>query len=233
MFYLGSVWCAGIERFSGDPQADWQGLAASLRGALGWGLSGGPVYTSDVGGFYRDSRDPVLYVRWLQLCVFSAHLRLHGVGRREPWSYGSQAEAAAMKALELRYRLLPYLKHTVAQASSTALPVQRAMVLAFPDEPQSWGFEHQFMCGDSLLVMPCLNPEGSVEYYLPEGEWFRFPDQSPREGGRCYRETVGLDEIAVFARRGARIPLGPDKEWIGSTVAANGDTWQAGDPAHV
>ena len=43
--------------------------------------------------------------------MFSAHMRPHGIGPREPWSYGPQAEAAA-----------------------TGLPVQRPMALAFPHD---------------------------------------------------------------------------------------------------
>ena len=84
---------AGSQRYpsqwGGDPQADWGGLAASIRGGLSWGMTGAPFYATDVGGFYGDQRDPVLYVRWAQASVFSAHMRLHGIGAREPWSYGA------------------------------------------------------------------------------------------------------------------------------------------------
>ena len=117
-------------QWGGDPQADWGGLAASIRGGLSWGLTGAPFYATDVGGFYGDRRDPLLYVRWAQASVFSAHMRLHGIGAREPWSYGPEAERAAMAALELRYRLLPYLWRTVEEASATGLPVQRATLPA-------------------------------------------------------------------------------------------------------
>ncbi|HBS34230.1 MAG TPA: alpha-xylosidase, partial [Parvularcula sp.] len=69
----------GCQRFpsqwGGDPQADFEGLAASLRGGLSWGMTGAPFYATDVGGFYGDTRDPVLYVRWAQAAVFSAHMR--------------------------------------------------------------------------------------------------------------------------------------------------------------
>src|SRR6202044_841964 len=111
---------AGSQRhpvqWGGDPQADWEGLAASIRGGLSWGLSGGPYHASDIGGFYKDRRDPELYVRWTQAALFFSHLRFHGVGAREPWTYGVDAEAAVMKALRLRYQLLPYLWEQVRMA---------------------------------------------------------------------------------------------------------------------
>jgi alpha-D-xyloside xylohydrolase len=224
---------AGSQRYpsqwGGDPQADWGGLAASIRGGLSWGLTGAPFYATDVGGFYGDRRDPRLYVRWAQASVFSAHMRLHGIGAREPWSYGPEAERAAMAALELRYRLLPYLWRTVEEASATGLPVQRAMALACPDEPEAWAFDHQFFCGEDLLVAPCLDPAGRVRVYVPEGEWRRFPDGATVEGGRTHDLVLALDELAVFARRGAEIPLGPAVRHTGELGGqpAVVETWRA------
>ncbi|WP_281301363.1 MULTISPECIES: TIM-barrel domain-containing protein [unclassified Iodidimonas] len=220
-----SAW-AGSQRYpahwGGDPQADFEGLAASLRGGQSWGLSGGPFYATDVGGFYGDQRDRVLYTRWAQAAVFAAHMRLHGIGPREPWSYGEAAEGAVMDALRLRYRLLPYLWQAMETAHESGLPVQRAMVLGFPDDRAAWGFDTQFLCGPDLLVAPCLDPHGHVDVYLPHGDWARLPipalirgeATAPAAGeafmgGLCHRLHLALDEIAVFARKGAQIPLGP------------------------
>ncbi|MDX2145501.1 MAG: alpha-xylosidase [Rhodospirillaceae bacterium] len=205
-----ATWSGGQRypsQWGGDPQADWEGLAASLRGALSWGMTGAPYFATDVGGFYGDTRDAALYVRWAQASVFSAHMRLHGIGAREPWSYGPEAEAAAMAALRLRYRVIPYLRTAMEQSAATGLPVQRAMVLAFPQDRAAWAFENQFMCGDDVLVAPCLNAEGAVEVYLPTGRWRRFPTGETFEGGRVYRLVLTLAEMAVFVRDGRRIPL--------------------------
>jgi alpha-D-xyloside xylohydrolase len=153
-------------------------------------------------------------------------MRLHGIGPREPWSYGAEAERVAMAALELRYRLLPYLRDAVAQSARTGLPVQRPMVLAFPDDPASWAFEDQFLCGDALLVAPCLNAEGRVRVYLPAGEWRRFPGREAFAGGRVHELTVPLDEIAVFARTGTRIPLGGPAQPLRGRIEST-DSWIA------
>jgi alpha-D-xyloside xylohydrolase len=208
-------------QWGGDPQADWGGLAGNLRSGISWGLTGAPYYATDVGGFYGDQRDPILYVRWLQAAVFSAHLRLHGIGPREPWSYGPEAEAAAMAALELRYQLLPYLQQAVDRAAATGLPVQRAMVLAYPEDPAAWSFEDQFQFGDDLLVAPCLNAAGSVQVYLPAGDWLRFPTREPFAGGRTHRLELGLSELAVFAKQGARISLGGTPRALTERVATD------------
>lgn len=210
-----SSW-TGCQRYpsqwGGDPQADWAGMAASFRGGLSWGMSGAPFYATDVGGFFKDFRNAELYVRWLQAAVFSAHIRLHGIGERTPWSYGGEAAEAATQALRLRYQLLPYIHKTVHQACETGLPVQRAMVLAFPEDIVAWSFEDQFMFGDDMLVVPCFEPGGEIEFYLPEGKWLMFPSQRPLEGGRVHRMQMPLNEIAVFVKEGTSIPMGADVE---------------------
>ena len=208
-----SAW-TGSQRFpaqwGGDPQADWQGLAASIRGSLAWGMSGGPFFATDIGGFYKDTRDAELYVRWAQASVFSAHMRLHGIGPREPWSYTEQASDAVFAALKLRYQLIPYLQTCAEQAQQTGLPIQRAMVLAFPDDVLAHSFDQQFMCGEKLLVVPCVVPNGKVKFYLPQGNWIRFPDKQVYEGGKYYEHTLALEEMAVFVREGDSLMLGPE-----------------------
>jgi alpha-D-xyloside xylohydrolase len=208
-----SAW-TGSQRFpsqwGGDPQADWGGLIGSIRGALSWGMSGAPYFATDVGGFYKDTRDAELFIRWSQAAVFSAHMRLHGIGQREPWSYGKEAEEAVNKALKLRYQLMPYIYQTMQQAALTGLPLMRAMPLAFPNQRLAYSFELQFMFGDSLLVAPCVNSHGTVEVYLPEGEWLRFPDRQEYCGHQVIKLQLKLDEIAVFAIKGHSIPIGLD-----------------------
>lgn len=202
-------------QWGGDPQADWEGMIANIRGGLSWGLTGGPYYATDVGGFYKDRRDDALFVRWCQAAVFSAHMRLHGIGPREPWSYSPEAAVAATAALTLRYRLLPYLHAAMQESSANGLPVQRAMVLAFPHDRASWSFESQFMFGPDLLVAPCFRPDGGVEVYLPPGDWRRFPTGELYEGGRVHTLSLALDEMAVFAPAGRTIPLAPPVAHIG------------------
>ena len=199
-------------QWGGDPQADWGGLAASIRGALSWGMSGSPYFATDVGGFYKDTRDAELFVRWNQAAVFSAHMRLHGIGQREPWSYGTDAEEAANQALRLRYRLLPYIQSLMVQASETGLPLMRAMALAFPQDRASWAFEEQFMFGEDMLVVPCLEPGGQVEFYLPDGDWRCFFSGKGYQGGKVYLQQNRLAQMTVLIKAGAKIPLGPDVE---------------------
>jgi alpha-D-xyloside xylohydrolase len=203
---------AGCQRFpahwGGDPQADWEALAASIRGALSWGVSGGACYATDVGGFLG-TPDPELYVRWAQAAVFASHMRFHGTSPREPWVFGDRIEAIIRDWLELRYRLIPYLERCLEDAESTGIPVMRAMPLVFPDQPELWTFDTQYMLGPSLLVAPILRPDGRVRLHLPGGQWRDLLTGDRFEGGRSLELTYALDRFPVFAREGAEIPWGP------------------------
>ncbi|MFC1878697.1 glycoside hydrolase family 31 protein [Chloroflexota bacterium] len=204
---------AGSQRcpmqWGGDPQCDWEGLAASIRGGLSYGMSGGPYYSHDIGGFAVGDPPPDLYIRWAQAGVMMSHTRFHGAGHREPWIYGEEAEAIIKKWLAWRYRLIPYLQACALEACRNGLPVMRAMPLAFPDDPLAWGFEEQYMLGPALLVVPVLVPEGKVRFYLPDGDWYDLWSGEHFEGSQLIERTVPLDHIPVFGRAGAILPLGP------------------------
>ncbi len=201
-------------QWGGDPQSDWEGMCASIRGGLAWGLSGVPFHSTDIGGFYGAQQpDAELYVRWLQWSVFSSHMRLHGIGAREPWAFGPEAETIARRWIRFRYRLLPYLKAMCDEASISGLPVMRAMPLAFADDRLCWGFEEQFLCGDCLLIAPVKQSGGEVDVYLPRGDdWIDLDTGLRHSGGTSMRCRAGLHTIPHFGRVGYLLPLGPEVE---------------------
>lgn len=213
--FIGSQ-CYPIQ-WGGDPQSDWGGLAASVRGMLGYGLSGVPYYSSDVGGFYGSRQpDAELYLRWLAHGVFSSHLRLHGIGAREPWLIEPSAAVpdvctVAANWLRLRYRLLPYLQGVIREATHSGLPVARAMPLAFPEDRLARSFELQYLFGSALLVRPVVEQGGHASVWLPAGEgWFDVWSGCRYEGGQLVEIDAAIDRIPLFGREGYVLPLGPE-----------------------
>ncbi len=203
-------------QWGGDPQSDWEGLAASVRGGLSWGMSGAPFYSHDIGGFAVGEPDPALYIRWAQAGLMTSHARFHGLGRREPWVYGEEAQKIVKEWLEWRYRLIPYLQACALEAQKTGLPVMRAMPLAFPEERSQWCYEHQYMLGSALLVVPVLNQEGTVSYSLPTGTWYDIWTGERLEGPTAIQEeNVPLEHIPIFGREGTLLPLGPAVQHTG------------------
>ena len=213
---------AGSQRtpthWGGDPQSDWEGLAASIRGGLSFGLTAGACYATDIGGFYGGPPDAELYVRWTQAAVFASHLRFHGIGPREPWIFGDEIEAIVRSWLEVRYRLIPYLERCLEIAAANGMPVMRAMPLAFPEEPECWPADTQYMFGPDLLVAPILEPGGKVGIRLPRGRWRDFTTGESLTGGRSLTFTCPLERFPVFQRADAEIALGPVLQHTGQAL---------------
>jgi len=221
-------------QWGGEPQSDWEGLAASIRGGLSWGMSGVPYHSSDIGGFYGSHAPTAeLYLRWLQAAIFGSHVRINGLGEREPWAFGADAEAVARKWLAFRYRLIPYLQRLVAEAVATGMPVARAMALAFPGNALLRGHETQFMCGDTLLVAPIVREGGEVEVALPPGAWYDLNSRQRIPGQRVLRYKAALDQFPVFGREGDALPLGRAVQHTGEIDAAAPleQLWVFGRPA--
>jgi alpha-D-xyloside xylohydrolase len=213
-------------QWGGDPQSDWEGLAASIRGGLSYGLSGVPYHASDVGGFYGARQpSPEIYVRWVQVAIFSSHFRIHGIGEREPWCFGEEAESICRHFFKLRYRLLPYLQAACQQAVIEGLPVMRAMALCYPEDKiarQYGNMGGQFMCGDSLLVVPILSDSGEVSAYLPEnaGGWYDFWTGEHYHDHEVVSLDFDLERIPVFVKAGHAITLGPEVRHTAEIVEA-------------
>jgi alpha-D-xyloside xylohydrolase len=221
---------AGSQRYplgcGGDSQGDWEGLAASIRGALSSGMSGNPFQGLDAGGVYGSSEvDAELFLRWLQAAVFASHLRLRSAGEREPWTWGAESEAIARKWLALRYRLIPYLERVVDQAVGTGMPVMRAMPLDFPESRLVRHFETQFMCGDALLIAPILCAGGKVDIALPPGAWYDLNTRTRYPGSRVLHYRAGLDQFPVFGREGYALPLGRSVQHTGAIDATRPLDW--------
>lgn len=230
----------GSQRFpmqwGGDPQTDWEGMAASIRGALGYGMSGVPYYATDVGGFYGAQQpDTELYLRWTANGIFCSHFRYHGIGEREPWALGAETEVIAKKLLAFRYRLIPYMLGASEQAARTGLPLMRAMPLAFPHDRLARSFEGQYLFGDALLVAPIIRPGGTVEVYFPAGEVWRDLDTGERiEGGQVRMVQRALDQLPAWGREGHVLCLGRAVMHTGEIdlAAPVDEVWLFGEP-HV
>lgn len=155
----------------------------------------------------------------MQLSAFLPFFRVHSVigsPDQEPWAFGEHVERCARRAIEQRYRLLPYLCTAAWQASRTGAPLARPMSFSFPDDARFAATDDQFMFGDSLLVAPVLEPGVTTRAVaLPEGLWFDFATGERHEGGGLVEVATPLDAAPVFARGGAVVPSWPLQQFVG------------------
>ena len=224
----GLVWgrsgWAGSQRtptcWGGDPIADFPYMVNQLRAALSIGLSGIPFYSHDIGGFFGEP-DPELYVRWAQFGLFSSHSRCHGTSPREPWEFGSEAEAIFRRYARLRYRLLPYIYSTAVQATQSGLPVVRALILKYPNDPNVCHLDSEYLFGDSFLVAPVLERGARRRMvYLPVGRWVDYWSREIHDGPGWLNYPAPLEIMPLFVRRGAIIPMLPDVDHTDQAVGS-------------
>lgn len=124
-------------QWGGDTNCSYPAMGSTLRGGLSHGLSGVPFWSHDAGGF-TGTPTPDLYVRWAQFGALSPLVRFHGTTSRLPWDFPEHAERAAVEAVRLRYRLMPYLYSAAVESARTGVPLMRALVVDSPDDPAAW-----------------------------------------------------------------------------------------------
>ncbi|NNM85750.1 MAG: alpha-xylosidase [Phycisphaerales bacterium] len=202
---------AGIQRFpvswGGDSESTFESMAASLRGGLSFGMSGGAFWSHDIGGF-SGNLDATLYKRWIAFGLLSSHSRLHGSGSyRVPWLFDEQAVEVLRHFTLLKLQLMPYLVSLAHEAELHGWPVLRAMALEFPDDLNCRHLDRQYMLGNSLLVAPVFNHGGIAEYYLPSGSWSDLLTGQSIAGGAWQREAVDFMRLPLFLRQEALLPL--------------------------
>lgn len=215
-FVLTRASYAGGHRFAatwtGDNASTWQHLRLCVPQLLSLGLGGFALAGSDVGGF-QGSPSPELLTRWFQVGAWTPLFRDHaekGTADQEAWVHGPEHEAIRRRAVEARYRLLPYLYAAMEEASRTGVPAMRPMFLEFPGSGLDTE-DHQFMLGSALLVAP--PPDETLDAYplkLPAGtQWHDYWTGRPLDISREIRLEKRLDVLPVFVRAGAIIPHQP------------------------
>ena len=216
----------GIQRYgsamwSGDVGNDWETFRRQLTAGLGMQAAGIPWWTYDAGGFFRpgnqytDQAYIERMLRWIETSVFLPLMRVHGyMSNTEPWNYGAEAQKAIGRALNERYRLLPYIYSHAAEIASDGSTLMRPLVFDFASDAQALDQKYEYMFGRSLLVSPVTEPGvTSWQTYLPvnEGGWYDYYTGRHYEGGQSVTTTVAADYIPVFVRAGSIIPLKDDE----------------------
>lgn len=196
--------------WSGDVARSWDGLEPQIRIMLNSGLSGLGYMSHDVGGFAVDEANPIdpeLYVRWLQLGVFSPVLRTHSQQYAEPFNY-PEHENIIKELINMRYHWLPY-NYTLAYENATkGWPLVRP--LNFHDEGPAYcdTIHDKFLWGHDVFVAPILKQGAtSRKIVFPCGRWIDMSNPRTSYTGTLDHYSAPLEKIPLFVRAGAFIPM--------------------------
>ncbi|WP_246136830.1 TIM-barrel domain-containing protein [Gillisia hiemivivida] len=215
-FILMRAGAAGSQRFglipwSGDVNRGWNGLKPQPEISLQMGLQGLAYMHSDLGGFAGALEDDELYIRWLQYGVFQPIFRPHAQEdvASEPVFKNEKTKALAKKAIELRYKLLPYNYSLAFENHISGKPLMRPLFFEEPENYKMYAVSNTYLWGDSFLVSPVLNPGvTSKEVIFPStNNWFDFYTSKKYAKGTVASVNVVEDHIPVFVRGGAFIPM--------------------------
>ncbi|KAF9472639.1 hypothetical protein BDN70DRAFT_844291 [Pholiota conissans] len=147
----------------GDNFSLWSYLRYSIAGVLQFQIFQIPFVGADACGFNQNT-DEELCNRWMQLAAFTPFFRNHnvmGAISQEPYRWESVAEASRT-AIGVRYSLLPYWYTLFANSSTSGTPPVRALFFEFPNEPELFGIDSQFLVGRDILITPVLEPNATT-----------------------------------------------------------------------
>lgn len=209
----------GLQRYdvfpwSTDVSRSWGGLEPQITIMTQSGLSGLGYMGHDVGGFAVDPENPYapeLYVRWLQLGLFTPILRTHAQQFAEPYKYPEQRDII-LPIIKERYRWLPY-NYTLAWENATkGYPLVRPLEFMSTRPTGAYdSIRDQFMWGNQVMVAPVLKKGAvtrSVVFPLTSEVWIDMSDPTRTyAGGATVTIDAPLDVLPVYVRGGAFIPM--------------------------
>lgn len=115
---------------------------------------------------------------------------------------------------------MPYIYSTAIKTHKTGVAMMRPLFMEFPEDPFVWNIDTQYMLGPNLLVVPVFSAEGTVQYYVPEGQWYGILDDKIRTGPGFVTETHDFFSLPLLLRPGSVIVLGKERV-EGSGVRGN------------
>lgn len=202
--------------FSGDTVVTWESLDFQPYFTNCAANAGYTWWSHDIGGHMQGVQDDEIYLRWLQLGVFSPINRLHSSNSefmgKEPWKRSWVVNKISENFLRLRHKLIPYLYAANYRTHKEGEPICMPMYYRYDCE-DAYKAKNQYIFGGQLIVCPITTPQDKklnlacVDAWLPKGRWTDIFNGRIYEGGRWVELYRDLDSIPVLAPEGAIVPM--------------------------
>ena len=212
---------AGSQRyplgFSGDTTQTWKSLDFQPGFTATASNIAYPWWSHDIGGHCMGSKDDELYLRWVQLGIYSPVMRLHSTNYefagKEPWNYSGPVERIAKDALRFRHKLLPYIYTMNYRTHTECRAICEPMYYAYPTDENAYNCKNEFFFGTELIVAPITEHTSlktnlaGVNVWIPEGRYTDIFTGRIYEGNKFVKMYRDIENIPVLAREGAIIPM--------------------------
>lgn len=231
------------DTWSGDIVANWDNFRNQIKAGLNFCTVGIPQWNTDIGGFFLwEYQKPLendtykeLFIRWLQFGVVCPMMRVHGTDApKEIWRFGKEGDwayDAYKKAIELRYRLVPYIYSTSWQVTKERASFMLPLAVTFKEDSKLQNIGDEYMFGPSILAAPVAEQQytqghdatskalfsttKSRTIYLPKGcKWYDFWTGKEFTGGSPLQRLTPIDFLPLYIKEGTILPLGPKVQHI-------------------
>jgi len=196
---------------------DGNGLNSVMIAGASAGLSGLPIWGSDIGAYQNTNfeSDPAdLFQRWAQFGAFSPIMEMHRQVnlsnlQQYPWGYGSTALANYVTYARLHTQLFPFIYSYAKEATVDGLPIIRAPVLMNQTDSNTYGVNQTYQFGNEFLVAPMNALDATSRgVYLPAGTWYDYWTQTAYTGGQAITwSNSDPTKMPLFVKSGSIIPM--------------------------
>lgn len=207
--------------YSGKTIVGWDTLKkipAHNANAANMGVS---WWSHDIGGYFKGTEDNELYIRYVQLGVFSPILKFGADAgkyyKREPWRWSVQTHEIAKDYLQLRHRLIPYLYTEAYNYHKNGVPIVQPLFYRYPNLYDDEIARNEYYFGSQLFVSPIVHKKEPVmnrvvhKFFVPDGTWYDIFTGKKFPGGKNYVSFFKDEDYPVFAKAGAIIPMGKNE----------------------
>jgi len=130
-----------------------------------------------------------------------------GAANQEPYLWPTVTQVA-IKTLNARYLILPYIYTLFYLASVNGGQVAQALLFQFPQDTNTWPIDQQFMLGSGILITPVLQQGAtSVKGYFPDANWYNFWDGTPLGNTGFVTLNTPITDIQLHVLGGNVIPM--------------------------
>ncbi len=174
-------------------------------------------WSHPIGGFKDGIEDEELYLRYIQLGVYSPIFRLASESskyyKRETWKWDYKTLKICKDYMRMRHRLIPYLYTEAYKYHKFGNPLIQPLYYKYPkiyDEPL---YRNEYFLGTEFFVSPITDEKDDVmnrvvhRIFMPNGEWYDFKNGKKYPGGKRYVTFYKDEDYPVFAKSGSIIPL--------------------------
>lgn len=204
--------------YSGKTIVGWDTLKKIPLHNLAAANMGISFWSHDIGGYFKGIEDHELYIRYVQLGVFSPIMKFGAEAgkyyKREPWRWNIKTYGITKNYLQLRHRLIPYLYTEAYKYHQFGKPLIEPIYYQYPEMYDDPLYKDEYYFGSAFFVSPITKKKDIVmnrvvhKFFMPEGIWYDFVTGKKFPGGRNYTTFFRDQDYPVFVRAGSIIPLG-------------------------